>query len=109
MYIYSQILSVYSQAIVQFRKLPIKIIKKKKKKKNTHTHTESSLKYAIFQSRYRIYSSNIDYSSDGDGNDEWTDSSCENKLEAQNDALFQGISIFKHGFKVRVRVTRFVN
>ena len=102
MYIYSQILSVYSQAIVQFRKLPIKIIKKK-------THTESSLKYAIFQSRYRIYSSNIDYSSDGDGNDEWTDSSCENKLEAQNDALFQGISIFKHGFKVRVRVTRFVN
>lgn len=102
MYIYSQILSVYSQAIVQFRKLPIKIIKK-------NTHTESSLKYAIFQSRYRIHSSNIDYSSDGDGNDEWTDSSCENKLEAQNDALFQGISIFKHGFKVRVRVTRFVN
>ena len=102
MYIYSQILSVYSQAIVQFRKLPIKIIKK-------NTHTESSLKYAIFQSRYRIYSSNIDYSSDGDGNDEWTDSSRENKLEAQNDALFQGISIFKHGFKVRVRVTRFVN
>ena len=102
MYIYPQILSVYSQAIVQFRKLPIKIIKK-------NTHTESSLKYAIFQSRYRIYSSNMDYSSDGDGNDEWTDSSCENKLEAQNDALFQGISIFKHGFKVRVRVTRFVN
>ena len=100
MYIYPQILSVYSQAIVQFRKLPTKIIKK---------NTESSLKYAIFQSRYRIYSSNIDYSSDGDGNDEWTDSSCENKLEAQNDALFQGISIFKHGFKVRVRVTRFVN
>ena len=101
MYIYSQILSVYSQAIVQFRKVPNKIIKKK--------NTESSLKYAIFQSRYRIYSSNIDYSSDGDGNDEWTDSSRENKLEAQNDALFQGISIFKHGFKVRVRVTRFVN
>ena len=102
MYIYPQILSVYSQAIVQFRKLPIKIIKKK-------THTEISLKYAIFQSRYRIYSSNMDYSSDGDGNDEWTDSSCENKLVAANDALFQGISIFKHGFKVRVRVTRFVN
>ena len=51
----------------------------------------------------------MDYSSDGDGNDEWTDSSCENKLVAANNALFQGISIFKHGFKVRVRVTRFVN
>lgn len=52
---------------------------------------------------------NIDYRRDGDGNDEWTDSSCENKLEALNDALFQGISILKHGFEVRVRLTRRVN
>lgn len=63
----------------------------------------------IFQSRYKICSSNIDYDSDADGNDEWTDSSCENKLVAQNDVLFQGVSIWKQSFKVHVRLTGFIN
>jgi hypothetical protein len=63
----------------------------------------------IFQSRYRICSSNIDYDSDGDGIDEWTDSSSENKLVVQNDVLFQGVSIWKQGFKVHVLLAGFDN